>query len=401
MEKHRQNIDSSNSDKLLSLANQIFSAFPQEVTGLKFYVLDCGCIYYQRVFRDGNLDPQIGIYRNAENGPCEVCMPQKETWKDRLVNKTVIHIRSNSMKAKRQFTMILLVLATFIISMVFSSQQLMIRSVFAQKEKAEETVSELGTLNEKISIMGKKVEAVEKQIERYKSEVCAAEKLIEISEKNLVAPTFFVQVLTFLFMVLSAVLSVIIYFVRRGLIQNIDRLSAEMTERSDRMHDSINSRMTEIENENFHLFAVNYDAAAVKEWQRGRPHFSVKFSEKAVSYAEKVWTKEPEDESDKSTLNTYRSNLGYFYVESGRTDKAGDAIDFAKMGLETGINTKDLNLIDNYLYVVMRFSELPKDKEKWLVIFNTYKDKLYEAGVREEEEQKEYNDYYEKIEKGA
>ena len=78
MEKRQQNIESSKSDKLTWLANQIFTAFPQEVTGLKFYMLDCGCIHYQRVFEDGSLDPKIGIYRDAVDGPCEVCVVDKK-----------------------------------------------------------------------------------------------------------------------------------------------------------------------------------------------------------------------------------------------------------------------------------------------------------------------------------
>ena len=44
MGKHQQNIDLPGSDKAMWLANQIFTAFPQEVTSLKFYILDCGCI---------------------------------------------------------------------------------------------------------------------------------------------------------------------------------------------------------------------------------------------------------------------------------------------------------------------------------------------------------------------
>lgn len=70
------------SDKTYWLANQIFTAFPQEITGLKFYILDCGCIYYQSVFPDGGLEPQTGIYRDAEDGACEVCIVQHEKWKE-------------------------------------------------------------------------------------------------------------------------------------------------------------------------------------------------------------------------------------------------------------------------------------------------------------------------------
>ena len=38
-----------------------------ETRQITFY---CGCMYYQRVFRDGDIDPQIGVYRAADDGPC-------------------------------------------------------------------------------------------------------------------------------------------------------------------------------------------------------------------------------------------------------------------------------------------------------------------------------------------
>ena len=78
-------------DKKAWLANQIFTAFPQECTGLTLYILNCGCIYYKRLFRDGDIGPQIGIYRDADNGPCEVCMLQEELWKDRVIAETVVY----------------------------------------------------------------------------------------------------------------------------------------------------------------------------------------------------------------------------------------------------------------------------------------------------------------------
>ena len=90
MEKHQQTTDSSDSDTVVWLANQIFEAFPQEVAGLRFYILDRGCIYYQRVFRDGNLDAQIGIYRDGDNGPCETCLAKAKTWDNRVIDEKVI-----------------------------------------------------------------------------------------------------------------------------------------------------------------------------------------------------------------------------------------------------------------------------------------------------------------------
>ena len=62
------------SDKFIWLAKQVFKAFPGEAAALKSYALKCGCVYYQRVFPDGNLDAQVGIYRDVEEGPCHKCM---------------------------------------------------------------------------------------------------------------------------------------------------------------------------------------------------------------------------------------------------------------------------------------------------------------------------------------
>ena len=70
---------------------QIFTAFPQDVTGLKVYRLGCGCIYYQRLLRNGDIDPLLGIYRDAEDGPCDICMLQEETWKERVMHETVVY----------------------------------------------------------------------------------------------------------------------------------------------------------------------------------------------------------------------------------------------------------------------------------------------------------------------
>jgi hypothetical protein len=87
----RQNIDHAESDKVMWLARQVFDAFPREVPGLKFYVLDCGCIYYQRVFEDGNLDSQVGIYRDAEQGVCDICMMQAVNWRELVKDVVVVY----------------------------------------------------------------------------------------------------------------------------------------------------------------------------------------------------------------------------------------------------------------------------------------------------------------------
>ena len=79
------------SNKTVWLANEIFAAFPKHVTGIKFYILDCGCIYYQRIFEEGGLDPKVGIYRDAASGLCEICMSQDKNWNDRVIDETMVY----------------------------------------------------------------------------------------------------------------------------------------------------------------------------------------------------------------------------------------------------------------------------------------------------------------------
>ncbi len=64
------------SDPDLSLASQL--SFMQWIA------------VYRRVFKDGDLDLQIGIYRNAEDGSCEICMLQEETWKERVIYEGMV-----------------------------------------------------------------------------------------------------------------------------------------------------------------------------------------------------------------------------------------------------------------------------------------------------------------------
>jgi len=73
------------------LAREIFKAFPRDCPGLRIYELDCGCICYRRVFRDGQEDEQIGIYRNPAHGACEVCMSLPKGWAHRVVEETLVY----------------------------------------------------------------------------------------------------------------------------------------------------------------------------------------------------------------------------------------------------------------------------------------------------------------------
>ena len=40
---------------------------------------------------DGNLDYQTGIYRDAEDGPCDACMSFDESWRERVIDENVVY----------------------------------------------------------------------------------------------------------------------------------------------------------------------------------------------------------------------------------------------------------------------------------------------------------------------
>ena len=85
-----QDIDLFFSDRLTWLASQIFRAFPDEVQGLKLHALDCGCIFYRRIFPDGTLDSRLGIYRDGQEGPCEACIGLPKDWDERVVDEELV-----------------------------------------------------------------------------------------------------------------------------------------------------------------------------------------------------------------------------------------------------------------------------------------------------------------------
>lgn len=87
----RQNYDIVRAEKVKWLAKSIFSEFPEEVSGLKFHLLDCGCIYYQRVYSDGTLDPRIAVYRDAGYSTCEICMLQAVDWRQMVRDIVVVY----------------------------------------------------------------------------------------------------------------------------------------------------------------------------------------------------------------------------------------------------------------------------------------------------------------------
>lgn len=77
--------------QIAQVATEILESFPAEIAGLKLYILDCGCFYFQPVYQDGTLDPLVVHYRVEDDQPCEVCTLQAVNWRQMVVDCVVIY----------------------------------------------------------------------------------------------------------------------------------------------------------------------------------------------------------------------------------------------------------------------------------------------------------------------
>jgi len=73
------------------VAAEIFESFPAEIAGRMFYILDCGCFYFQPVYQDGSVDPLVACYRDERDEPREVCTLQAVNWRQMVVDDVVIY----------------------------------------------------------------------------------------------------------------------------------------------------------------------------------------------------------------------------------------------------------------------------------------------------------------------
>ena len=279
----------------------------------------------------------------------------------------------------------------FLIILVVSSQFFLTKLIFAQNPNQKEKVINVNKLEQRLNELEKRVCITEKSIFKYEPELCAAKKLLEISEKNLTAPNYMNAILIGLTLILGGI---VLFIVRNGILKDTENKIIHYVGSIE----DIKMSMQQIEKDHSDLLAAQFQRASTERWGKERYNEAIEFSEKAVSYLVSIFGKQPEEPTQKNRFNKYRSELAYFYAEDGRTDKIGEAVEFAKLGLETGENTDDLNLIDNYLFVIMKFSQSPEDKRQWMSIFEIYKNRIYKAEIRKKgDEQKEYDDHYDKL----
>ncbi len=272
--------------------------------------------------------------------------------------------------------------------------------VFAIDQKAQSNQLkqvELKSENneKKINELNATIDAINKDIANYKLECVASKKLLEISDKNLTAPLYLIGIIISLIASLIALIPLGLYFVRRNIIKKINN---EIAKINDTWTDHV-QQFSDLRKEVLWLHAYSLHASMVDEWQAKNLDRAIKFGEDAVKFGIEVYGENPENFDNQLVLNRYRSDLAYVYAERGRTDKAGQAIEYAKKGLQSGRDARDLNLIDNFLFVVKTFSRDIDDMKLWIEVFKEFGEDIFAKEIRKGEEKEELVRYYNEISK--
>jgi len=248
------------------------------------------------------------------------------------------------------------------------------------------TKQQVSNLEQRVGVLEKKVkriDEIDKKISNQEVEILFAKKNNDFAKEKLEAADYTFKTTIALIGAIALLGAGIMFIIRHLIIEKIKKLMVKSEELTKKNHQ---------------LFAYSKNRAAVNAWRESRYNQAIIFAEECIECAIEAWTKEPEDDQNKETLNKYRSNLAYFYVEKKRTEMKGKAIEYAKLGLQTGERTNDFHLIDNYLFVIKRFSNEIEDKKDWIRVFETYKDDIYKKKIREPgDEQKEFDQYYDRV----
>ena len=94
-----------------------------------------------------------------------------------------------------------------------------------------------------------------------------------------------------------------------------------------------------------------------------------------------------------------KSNVAYYYAAHDRKEMAKVALDYAKLGLETGERVLDMAWIENFLFVFKKFGLTKEAKKEWIRVFENYTEQVkdYLAKTGFEEDFIDYERYYNKI----
>jgi len=235
------------------------------------------------------------------------------------------------------------------------------------------------------------IKNLKKEISKKELEIQAAKYLSEISNINLKYPKYVVSILALVVVILFGCLGGVGWWFINT---NVDKIDKEI-----RRLENLNVTMTM---NFFRRLAANTNNRAVDNFYRKRIDEAIKQGEASIKHQKKAkeinklrleetkkpkdligFFKEPDEEETKYRDVLYRSNLAFYFAKIKLAGMAKRSIRFAKLGLEEGVRSKNIDLIDNYLYILMNFADVVKggDIRTAKRIYKDYKDEIEKSQV--------------------
>lgn len=263
---------------------------------------------------------------------------------------------------------------------------------------------EISQLEEKITTLEKEIGKLELRAKKLELDKTTVQQLLDVSEKNLRAPQFFMTLVTFVIIGIGTAGGLAVYVVRREVLERTKTINRQLVERYNKLNTEFKkdreefSKHSQIEERAIsHGLARIYDLIAIDFFYKGRLTDATKMGERAVNYIERAFGKSPEDLDKMRVVAKLKSNLAYYYAAADRTDMSPVALEYAKIGLQTGEEFLDMDTIDTFLFVYKQFGMSRETQKKWMSVYENYKDKLEQYEKLSDEEREEYKNYYDKL----
>lgn len=238
----------------------------------------------------------------------------------------------------------------------------------------------------------------------YKIERLASDKLTQIASSKLESDTNFYIAASLILALASATLLVVVKLMIANYKKSIDLefknvtntandLATTVKKATEDADDFVKTTKEKIasleryrEDEFDELMLNTYQSFAVIFWENKLYYKAIDYGKEALSIYEKKYTQYPDDPERRSHLVKLKSELAYYIASAKDTRRSNDAVIFAKVGLKEGIKRSNLDLIDNYLFVMSRFMYSMSDQKRWVNVYDDYHKILKINGIWDEKE---------------
>lgn len=217
------------------------------------------------------------------------------------------------------------------------------------------------------------------------------EQMLDVSEKNIAAPLFIVTT----FGVFLTILIVVGTYFFKQLKNNTENKYDELHKEIKKAHAESRKDHENQEKKIAHSLARTYNINSVTLCENNQ-QAAVKEGEKALEYALIAYDENTTVIEEMYYLANIKSNLAYYYAAYNETSKSARALEYVEYGLKAGERNQNYDMIDNFLYVCMKFGKTKNLNDKWKEVYTRH-NKMEGYTKLHTAERQEYEDHYEKI----